>query len=141
MFIMFLVKVRVMSEKAFHLEAVQSFERTFRCIFRQANEEVDRLERINSAMNLLESRLLDPETMEAMDTMQQIALMELLSKNQQAAIKNVMGFSGTLSKVKTVVGVFDGIQRYASLPNSPDGEFPELDCEERPLIGQLMDDD
>lgn len=141
MFIMFLVKVRVMSEKAFHLEAVQSFERTFRCIFRQANEEVDRLERINSAMNLLEARLLDPETMEAMDTMQQIALMELLSKNQQAAIKNVMGFSGTLSKVKTVVGVFDGIQRYASLPDSPNGDFPELDYEERPLIGQLMDDE
>lgn len=130
-----------MSEKAFHLEAVQSFERTFRCIFRQANEEVDRLERINSAMNLLENRLLDPETMEAMDTMQQIALMELLSKNQQAAIKNVMGFSGTLAKVKNVVGVFDGIQRYASLPDSPDGDFPELDHDEHPLIGQLMDAD
>jgi hypothetical protein len=128
-----------MSEKAFHLEAVQSFERTFRCIFKQANEEVDRLERINSAMNLLENRLLDPETIEAMDTMQQIALMELLSKNQQAAIKNVMGFSGTLAKVKTVVGVFDGIQRYASLPGSPDGEFPELEYDDRPISGQLLE--
>lgn len=130
-----------MADKAFHLEAVQSFERTFRCIFKQANEEVDRLERINSAMNLLEDRLLDPDTIIAMDTMQQIALMELLSKNQQAAIKNVMGFSGTLSKVKTVVGVFDGIQQYASLPGTPNGEFPELDYDHKALTGQLMDDE
>jgi hypothetical protein len=120
---------------------VRSFENTFRCIFKQANEEVARLERINSAMNLLEERLLDPETIEEMDTMQQIALMELLSKNQQAAIKNVMGFSGTLSKVRTVVGIYDGIQQFTALPDSPDGDFPSLeDSSETPLLGTLLDD-
>lgn len=116
-----------MSKHDFQIQAVHSFENTFRCIFKQANEEVARLERINSAMNLLEERLLDPETIGEMDTMQQIALMELLSKNQAASIKNVMSFSGTLSKIRTVVGIFDGIQQYTALEDSPDGDFPELE--------------
>lgn len=111
-------------EQSFHLSAVASFERTFRAIFKQANEEVSRLDRINNAMNLLEGQLLDPDRIQDMDTMQQIALMELLSRNQQATIKNIMGFSGTLSKIRTVVGVFDGIQQYTSLPGSPTGDFP-----------------
>jgi len=111
-------------EQSFHLSAVASFERTFRAIFKQANEEVSRLDRINTAMNLLEGQLLDPERIQDMDTMQQIALMELLSRNQQATIKNIMGFSGTLSKIRTVVGVYDGIQQYTSLPGSPTGDFP-----------------
>ncbi len=130
-----------MSEKDFHIQAVRSFENTFRCIFKQANEEVARLERINSAMNLLEERLLDPATIEEMDTMQQIALMELLSKNQQASIKNIMGFSGTLSKVRTVVGIYDGIQQFTALPDSPDGDFPSLENDgSTPLLGVLLDD-
>lgn len=130
-----------MSEKDFHVQAVRSFENTFRCIFKQANEEVARLERINSAMNLLEERLLDPATIEEMDTMQQIALMELLSKNQQASIKNIMGFSGTLSKVRTVVGIYDGIQQFTALPDSPDGDFPSLENDGgTPLLGVLLDD-
>lgn len=111
-------------EQSFHLSAVASFERTFRAIFKQANEEVSRLDRINNAMNLLEGQLLDPERIQEMDTMQQIALMELLSRNQQATIKNIMGFSGTLSKIRTVVGVYDGIQQYTALPGSPTGDFP-----------------
>lgn len=119
----------------FQLQAVRSFENTFRCIFKQANEEVARLERINTAMNLLEERLLDPATIEEMDTMQQIALMELLSKNQQAAIKNVMGFSGTLSKIRTVVGIYDGIQQFTAIENSPEGDFPELEHNTNMLMG------
>lgn len=109
---------------SFHLEAVNSFERTFRAIFKQANEEVDRLDRINTAMASLEETLLAPEAIAEMDTMQQIALMELLSRSQQSTIRNLMGFSGTLSKVRNVVGIFDGIQGYASAQDSPDGEFP-----------------
>lgn len=131
-----------MSEKQFHIEAVQSFESTFRCIFNQANEEVARLNRINTAMALLERRLLDPDVIEEMDTMQQIALMELLSKSQQSTVKNVLGFSNVLSKVRTIVGVFDGIQQYTALPESPDGEFPGLSYDSpTPLLGTLMDDD
>lgn len=130
-----------MKDTDFHIQAIRSFENTFRCIFKQSNEEVARLERINTAMNLLEERLLDPASIEEMDTMQQIALMELLSKNQQATIKNVMGFSTTLSKVRTVVGIFDGIQQYTAIENSPDGDFPELKQEDKPLMGVLLDDD
>lgn len=124
-----------MTKKSFHIAAVDSFERTFRAIFKQADEEVDRLDRINGAMSLLEARLLDPQNIGEMDTMQQIALMELLSRSQQSTIRNIMGFSGTLSKIRTVVGIYDGIQQYTALPNSPDGEFPELDTEERLQLG------
>ena len=81
-----------MTKKSFHVAAVDSFERTFRAIFQQADEEVDRLDRINSAMSILEAQLLDPERIGEMDTMQQIALMELLSRSQQSTIRNIMGF-------------------------------------------------
>lgn len=123
-----------MSKKSFHVAAVDSFERTFRAIFKQADEEVDRLDRINSAMGILETQLLDPERIGDMDTMQQIALMELLSRSQQATIRNIMGFSGTLSKIRNVVGIYDGIQAYTALPESPTGEFPELDVDNTPQL-------
>lgn len=124
-----------MTTKSFHIAAVDSFERTFRAIFKQADEEVDRLDRINGAMSVLEAQLLDPERIGEMDTMQQIALMELLSRSQQATIRNIMGFSGTLSKIRTVVGIYDGIQKYTALPNSPDGDFPGLEVEDRLQLG------
>ena len=124
-----------MSDKqSFHGLAVDSFERTFRAIFKQANEEVSRLDRLNGAMNLLEGQLLDPERIGEMDTMQQIALMELLTRSQQSAIKNIMGFSGTLAKIRTVVGIYDGIQAYTCLEGSPDGEFPELENDDAPQL-------
>ncbi len=110
--------------------AVASFDRTFRAIFNQSHEEVERLERINAAMNLVEQQLLDPERIQEMDTMQQIALMELLSRTQQATLKNVMSFGGTLEKVRTIVSISDGIQKYTALPSSPDGDFPLLEHEQ-----------
>ncbi len=109
--------------------AVSSFDRTFRAIFKQSHEEVARLDRINNAMNLIEGQLLEPERIQEMDTMQQIALMELLSRTQQATIKNVMTFGGTLEKVRTIVSISDGIQQYTALPHSPDGEFPLLETD------------
>jgi hypothetical protein len=110
--------------------AVSSFDRTFRAIFKQSHEEVARLDRINSAMNLIETQLLDPERIQEMDTMQQIALMELLSRSQQSTIKNVMSFGGTLEKVRTIVSISDGIQQFTALPSSPDGEFPLLEVDD-----------
>ena len=112
---------------SFHLEAVNSFERTFRAIFKQANEEVDRLDRINTAMATLEETLLAPDAIAELDTMQQIALMELLTRSQQSTIRNLMGFSGTLGKVRNIVGMYDGIQGYTAAPDSPDGEFPLME--------------
>lgn len=102
--------------------AVRSFDTTFRAIFNQANEEVGRLTRINAAMRILEDNLLDPERIQEMETMQQIALLELLSRNQQTAIRNVMGFSGTLSKVRGLVAVHDGIRQVTDLDTAKDDE-------------------
>jgi len=111
--------------------AVRSFDRTYRAIFAQSNEEVDRLGRINSAMRILEDNLLAPERIRDMDTMQQIALLELLSRNQQTAIRNVMGFSGTLQKVRTLVSIHDGIKRVTALEEEDSSMFP----------GQILDDE
>lgn len=114
-------------ELTFSELAVSSFDKTFRAIFNQAHEEVDRLERINTAMNLVEQQLLMPDRIQQLDTLQQIALMELLSRTQQATIKNVMAFGGTLEKIRTIVSISDGIQQYTALPHSPDGDFPLLE--------------
>ena len=123
-----------MAKESFHIEAVNAFERTFRAIFRQSNQEVDRLDRINQSMLLLENQLLDPTVIAEMDTMQQIALMELLTRSQQSTIRNLMSFSTTLEKVRNITGVFDGIQSYTSLPNSPDGDFPLLEGGDLPRL-------
>ena len=105
--------------------AVKSFDGTFRAIFTQANEEVSRLARINSAMRILEDNLLDPDRIQNMDTMQQISLLELLSRNQQVAIRNVMGFSGTLSKVRNLVAIHDGIRAVTALDDE-DEDIPSV---------------
>lgn len=113
--------------------AVKSFDSTFRAIFTQANEEVGRLSRINGAMRILEDNLLDPERINQMDTMQQISLLELLSRNQQTAIRNVMGFSGTLSKVRGLVAIHDGIRAVTNLDDADD---------DAPVVtGRLLDHD
>ena len=59
----------------------------------QANEEVDRLGRINHAMRALERRLLDVDAIERMDVAQQLTLFEILSRSQQVSIRNVTGFA------------------------------------------------
>lgn len=114
-------------EISFSQLAVSSFDKTFRAIFNQAHEEVDRLERINTAMGLVEQNLLNPNRIGELDTLQQIALMELLSRTQQATIKNIMSFGGTLEKIRTIVSISDGIQQYTALPHSPKGDFPLLE--------------
>lgn len=107
---------KALSKKALFADmAVKSFDGTFRAIFTQANEEVSRLSRINGAMRILEDNLLDPDRIQNMDTMQQISLLELLSRNQQTAIRNVMGFSGTLSKVRNLVAIHDGIRAVTTM--------------------------
>lgn len=115
---------------SFHELAVDSFDATYRAIFEQSHREVARLHRINEAMDFVEHQLLDPERLQEMDTMQYIALMELLGRSQQSIIKNVMSFGGMLEKVKTVVGIHDGIQGYTSLPSSPTDDFPLLSYDE-----------
>lgn len=127
--------------------AVKSFDNTFRAIFAQANEEVGRLTRINGAMRILEDNLLDPDRINQMDTMQQISLLELLSRNQQTAIRNVMGFSGTLSKVRGLVAIHDGIRAVTSLDDVEDdepavtGRLLDYDPEEMKLISGSFDDE
>lgn len=105
--------------------AVRSYDSTFRAIFNQAHEEIDRLGRINVAMRLLEDNLLNPDRIQDMDTMQQIALLELLSRNQQTSIRNVSGFGTMLTKVRNLVSIHDGIKRVTQLESEEDdGESP-----------------
>jgi len=124
---------KVKRKPLFAQMAVTSFDNTFRAIFNQANEEVSRLSRINAAMLILENNLLDPERISQMDTMQQIALLELISRNQQTAIRNVLGFSGTLTKVRSLVAIHDGIKTTTKM-----GDDYE---EELVVTGRLLDHD
>lgn len=105
----------VRKEELFASKAVRSFDRTYRAIFTQAEEEVDRLQRLNGAMNQLENLLLNPDRIETMDVSQQVMLLDLLSRNRQIAIRNVMGFSTTLGQVRNLVALHDGIRKGSSL--------------------------
>lgn len=106
--------------------AVNSFDQAFRAIFSQTDEEVQRLQRINAAMRILETTLLDPARMEQMDTTQRIALLDLLSRNQQTAIRNVTSFGSILTRVRNIVATHDGLQRNNFLTLGEDGEAREV---------------
>lgn len=116
-----------MAESPFSVEAVQAFERTYRCLFNQAHQEVERVDRINAAMSVLEENLLDTERIRDMTPMEQIALADLLNRSQQGSIKNLMSFGQMFMNIRTVVGLLDGIQKHTALPGSPVGRFPTMD--------------
>jgi len=114
--------------------AVQSYDRTFRAVFHQAGEEVDRLQRINGAMRILEDHLLNPDVIQNMDTNQQVTLLEILTRNQQTAIRNVMGFGTMLRHVRALVSTHDGLLDAA-------GQSVHSDQEDLQVAGRLLEHD
>lgn len=114
--------------------AVQSYDRTFRAVFHQAGEEIDRLQRINGAMRVLEDRLLDPAVIQNMEVNQQVTLLEILTRNQQTAIRNVMGFGTMFRNIRSLVSTHDGLLDAAG--QSLQGEQDDLE-----VTGRLLEHD
>jgi len=108
-------------------KAVSAFERTYSALFTQAHTEVNRLERVNHAMGLLEQNLLDPDRIADMDPSQQIALAELLTRTSNSTIRNLMNFGELFMDIRSVVGLLDGVQKFTG-PTLPQGvdNFPQL---------------
>jgi len=98
--------------------AVSAFERTYSALFEQAHTEVNRLEKVNAAMSMVEDALLDPERIANMDPTQQIALAELLSRSSNSTIRNLVQFGTLFMNIRSVVGLLDGVQKFTgpSLP-------------------------
>ena len=108
----------------FGANAVSAFERTYDSLFEQAHVEVERLDKVNVAMTLLENELLDPERIANMEVGQQLALADLLSRTSNNTIKNLMGFGTLFMNIKTVVGLLDGIQHTTSILPGSNEDFP-----------------
>lgn len=119
--------------------AVTSYDKTYRAIFSQANEEVDRLGRINHAMRALERRLLDVDAIERMDVAQQLTLFEILSRSQQVSIRNVTGFASILRQVRSIVSVHDGLKDADILEHDPPTEEFDFETSGRLLESELDD--
>ena len=108
--------------------AVNAFERTYSSLFNQAHVEVNRLERVNRVMGLVEEALLDPDRSAEMDINQQIALAELLSRTSNNTIRNLVNFGNLFMNIRSVVGLLDGVQRFTNpaIPHEG-GSFPQLE--------------
>ena len=119
--------------------AVTSYDKTYRAFFSQANEEVDRLGRINHAMRALERRLLDVDAIERMDVAQQLTLFEILSRSQQVSIRNVTGFASILRQVRSIVSVHDGLKDADILEHDPPTEEFDFETSGRLLESELDD--
>jgi len=108
--------------------AVSAFERTYSALFEQAHTEVNRLEKVNRAMGMVEEALLDPERIATMEVGQQIALAELLSRTSNTTIKNLVQFGNLFMNIRSVVGLLDGVQKFTG-PEIPHDkhDFPKLE--------------
>ena len=118
---------RIERKPTFGANAVSAFERTYDSLFEQAHVEVDRLEKVNVAMSLLEESLLDPERIADMEVGQQLALADLLSRTSNNTIKNLMGFGSLFMNIKTVVGLLDGIHSTTSILPGSNESFPGIE--------------
>lgn len=118
---------KITRKPTFGANAVSAFERTYDSLFEQAHVEVDRLEKVNSAMSMLEEALLDPERIAEMEVGQQLALADLLSRTSNNTIKNLMGFGNLFMNIKTVVGLLDGIQHTTSILPGSNDTFPGVE--------------
>ncbi len=113
----------------FAIDAVSAFKRTYEALFEQAHTEVDRLNRVNAAMQVLEETLLDPARVREMDAAQQIMLAELLTRSSSTSVKNLVQFGQLFMNIRSVVGLLDGVQRFTTTAQAPalrGGGFPGL---------------
>ena len=119
---------RFPSKPQFANQAVSAFENTYSALFEQAHIEVDRLEKVNRAMGMVEEALLDPDRIAAMEPAQQIALAELLSRTSNSTIRNLVNFGNLFMNIRSVVGLLDGVQQFKSpsLPNQVES-VPQLE--------------
>ena len=120
--------------------AVASYDKTYRAMFQQANEEVNRLGRINVAMRALEERLLNVDVIRTMDTIQQVTLFEILSRSQQTTIRNVMGFGTVLRQVRGIVAVHDGLVQDSAIEGESEPVL-EMDYSTMQLLESDLEDD
>ena len=113
----------------FAVDAVSAFKRTYEALFEQAHTEVDRLNRVNAAMHVLEETLLDPARVRDMDPAQQIMLAELLTRSSSTSVRNLVQFGQLFMNIRSVVGLLDGVQRFTTTAQAPalrGGGFPGL---------------
>jgi len=108
--------------------AVSAFERTYSALFEQAHTEVNRLEKVNRAMGMVEEALLDPDRIAQMEVNQQIALAELLSRTSNTTIRNLVQFGTLFMNIRSVVGLLDGVQKFtgSEIPHQGN-DFPQLE--------------
>lgn len=121
---------KVINADSFAGKAVNAFEDTYTKLFEQSREEVERLDRINTAMSTLENSLLDPERIATMEPMQQIALAQMLTNASTATIKNLMQFGGMFMNIRTIVGMLDGVQKPTTTIDQGPGNFPGIEGRE-----------
>lgn len=102
-------------DNAFLHKAVNAFEKTYTALFTQALHEVDSLNRVNSALALLQEELLQPDRIASMDTQQKIALLEVLTRSSQSNISSLSKFANIFNDVRTVVGTYDTIEKFKKI--------------------------
>lgn len=119
-----MAKKLALPSNSFAAKAVDVFNTTHQALFNQANQEVARLERLNRAIGHLENHLLNENTMDGLSATQQITLLEVLVRTQQASIRNVTSFAAMLTKVRELVSIHDGVNQAMVLDRD---ELPALE--------------
>lgn len=113
---------------SFALNGIAAFERTHMSLFNQTNREIERLNRINEAIDFLEPLVLERDNLRALDARTQVFLLDVLSKNRQTTVGNLLQLSKVLSNIREIVGIQDGLQAYTALPGRASvGDFPGLE--------------
>ena len=103
--------------------AADAFERSFEALFRQAVLESDRLPRLNAAIQLIELRLLNPETILSMAPDDLSSLLNTLHSNASTSVGILSQMTNLAVKMRSLDAIIKGLHEMAAIQS----EKPETE--------------
>ncbi len=105
--------------------ALVAFGASFGAIYLQAEVEAGRLARMNTAIDLIEKKLLDPEAIEDMSDAQQAALLQVLTYNARGSTGVLLEISKTIMSSRATAAMLANLRAVAmSYANGGSGPAP-----------------
>jgi len=96
----------------FNSLGITAFESTFRALFKQANSQAGRLQRITEVLNILERHLLTEEAIQELSIDERINLFNSLIGQSSNITRELIALSKPFGSLRVIIGTLDGLRKH-----------------------------
>lgn len=97
------------SVDAFAMNAVGAYGTAFSTLFAQVQKEQTRMERINTALDVVTERLFDPEVLSQLSPEEQVVLSTTMLQHHRSTTDTLIKIASIIKNVHQIVGVYGQI--------------------------------